>query len=74
MGCVSKMSVLKVWEVVWEVFGFSGTVGFGSPSAISHSQKFLKLDLQLARRPFDIDADDLTVITIAITVVMSASS
>ena len=43
MGMFSKMTTMKVFEVVWEVLGFSGTVGFWSPSAISQFQKCLKL-------------------------------
>ena len=74
MGVLSKITTMKVLEVVLEVLGFSGTVGFWSPSAISHFQKFLELDLQLARRPFDIGADDLTVVKIVVTIVVSPSS
>ena len=45
MGFVSKMSVLKVLEVVWEVSGLSGKVGFWSPRALAHFRKFLEIDL-----------------------------
>ena len=74
MGMFSKKSVLKVLEVVWEVSVFSGMVGFRSPSAFAHFRNSLGIDLQLARRPHDIGVDDLTVVTIMFTVVMSASS
>ena len=44
MGCVSKMSVLKVLRVVGEVSGFSGTVGFWSQMALCTFRNFLEVD------------------------------
>ena len=44
MGFVSKMSVLKVLEVVGEVSGFSGTVGFWSQMALCTFRNFLEVD------------------------------
>ena len=46
MGMFSKKSVLKVLDVVWEVSGLPGKVGFWSPRALAHFRKFLEIDLR----------------------------
>ena len=48
MGCVSKMSVLKVLRVVGEVSGSSGTVGFWSPMH-SRQARFWRLENFVSR-------------------------
>ena len=67
MGMFSKMTIMKVFEVVWAVSGFSGTVGFWSLKAISHFRKFRKLD-------FTVVTIDFTVVIIVTSSSSSSSS
>ena len=50
MGMFSKMTIMKVLEVVWEVSGFSGKVGIWSSRAFAHFRNFQEVDLRQSPR------------------------
>ena len=85
MGMFSKMTTMKVLEVVWEVSGCSGEVGIWSLRALAHFRNFLEVDLRQSPRcqmpisHFQKSVfDNLTIVTIdltiVVTVVVSSSS
>ena len=59
MGMFSKMTIMKVFEVVWAVSGFSGTVGFWSLKEISHFRKFRKVDFTVVNTTSDVNTTSM---------------